>query len=155
LTISTEMKEALYLEETEEAFIMLLTITHSTLPEPIRVAANGEDVVSRGMTFMNFPFDATLASDDAKTAPRARIVINNVDRTIITSLKSINSPPSINMEIIRSSAPDTVEMEMDGFKLALVDYNAVQISGDLILEDLTHEPYPAGTFNPSKFPGGF
>ena len=59
-TLSNTARRALYAQETGEVFLLLLVISHPSLPAPIRVVNNSEDVVSGGFTYQRFPFELAL-----------------------------------------------------------------------------------------------
>ena len=153
--LSTETLKALYAPETDEAFIILLTLTHENLAEPLRVCSDSVDVTSRDQEFIAFPFELILPDDRENTPPRARLVIDNVSREIMLALKSITTAAGVLMEIVRAGDADVVEASFPDFKLTNVKYNALTVQGDLTLEDFTAEPYPATLFTPSHFPGLF
>ena len=154
-TISDATKEAIHSQETGEAFLILLTIDHTDLAAPIRVANNSEDIVSNGDTFLAFPFLLELPKDSDSLAPEATLTIDNVDRQIIAAVRSISSAPSVKIEVIRSGDPDTIEVSYDGMELRDVVYNAFQVSGKIVMQRFDAEPYPAGRMTPVDFPGLF
>jgi hypothetical protein len=153
--ISLSARQALYAQETDEAFLILLTIDHDSLDVPIRVSSDAVDTNSRGNTFTAFPFDLTLPDDDDNRSPRARLVIDNVDRQIVLAVRALESAPTVLMEIVRAADPDTVEARFADFRLTNVTYDARAVEGDLTVEDFTAEPFPAHVFSPSLFPGLF
>ncbi len=153
--LSTDALKAIYAAETAEAFLILLTLDHETLETPLRVSSDAVDTVSRGESFTAFPFELVLPDDRENTSPRARLIIDNVSRVVLASIKSLSTAPSVTMEIVRGSDPDTVEAVFPDFKLANIKYNALTIQGDLTLEDFTAEPYPSTIFSPSSFPALF
>lgn len=140
---------------TAEVWLVLLTISHEQLAEPIRVVNNTVEIVSRGETFIGYPFEITLPDSQEESAPRARLAIDNVSREISQSIRTITSAPSVLIEIIRAADPDTVEVAWPNFALRNVHWDAMRVSGDLTIEDFTAEPYPAGIFSPASFPGLF
>lgn len=154
-TVSSSMRGAIYSQETSEAFIVLLTIDHLSLDIPIRVSGDAVNTISRGETFVAFPFEITLPDDVDNSSPKARLVIDNVDRQIVKTLREISSAADVLIEIIRASEPDTVEARFTNFKLTNVSYDALKVEGDLTIEDFTSEPFPAAIFSPSLFPGIF
>ncbi len=154
-SISSLTRQALYAPETGDAFLILLTITHATLEEPIRVTSDAVDTVSRGETFVAFPFDLVLPDDGEGRAPRAKLTIDNVDRTIVQAVRGLTSSPGVLIEIVRAADADTVEARFLDFKLINVSYDAQRVEGVLTIEDFTAEPFPAGTFSPGLFPGLF
>lgn len=153
--LSTGARQAIFAAESGEAFIILLTFTHESLATPIRVGSDSVDTVSRGQAYIAYPFDLTLPDDDEGRAPRARLVIDNVDRQIVASLRNLATSPVLTLEIVRAAAPDVVEAVFHDFRLRNVRYDSHVIEADLTIEDFTAEPYPAGSFCPSLFPGIF
>lgn len=153
--LSSTALQAIYDNDTDEVFLVLITIDHSVLSEPIRVVANSENTTSRGDEYIAYPFDIQLPSDEESSPPRAQIVIDNVDREIVKSLRSITSPASFSIEVVLASDPDVIEASWYNFELRNVKGDVFQISGELTIEDVSSEPYPGDTFTPSKFRGLF
>jgi hypothetical protein len=153
--VSSLTRQALYAAETGEAFLILLTLNHASLSQPIRVTSDAVTTTSRGNDFVPFPFDLTLPDDQDNRSPRARLVIDNVDRQIVEAVRGLSSAPSALIEIIRAAAPDTVEAQFVDFKLTNVSYDAQRVEGFLTIEDFTAEPFPSATFSPGLFPGLF
>lgn len=141
--------------DTDDVWLVLVTIDHADLSVPIRVVNNTQDVTSRGDTFTAFPFDVSLPDAREDAPPRARLVIDNVSREIAQAIRTVTGAPSVTLEVIRAADPDTVEMSMPNFTLRNVRWDAAKVQGDLVLEDFTAEPYPAGIFSPASFPGLF
>lgn len=153
--LSAPAKTALHGAETGEAFLILLTLSHESLAESLRVSSDAVNTLSRGQTFVSYPFDLTLPADEEGRSPRAHLVIDNIDRQIIAAIRGLASSPSLMIEIVRAAAPDTVEAVFHDFRLVNVVYDSHLIDGELTIEDFTAEPYPAATFSPSLFPGIF
>lgn len=153
--VSLLARQALYAAQTEDAFFVLLTMDHPGLTEPVRVTSDAVDTLSRGMVFVAFPFSIVLPDDDERRSPRARLVIDNIDRTIVQTVRSLVTPPVLTIEVIRAADPDTVEAVFTDFRLANVVYDSCVVEADLCVEDFTMEPFPANSFTPSLFPGLF
>lgn len=154
-SITVTARQAVHAAETGEAFLVLLTIDHADLAAPIRVSSDGVDTVSRGETFAAFPFRLTLPEDSDDRPPRARLQIDNVDRQIVQALRQVSGPPSVLMEIVLASDPETVEAAFPDFTLQSAQYDALVVSGELGLESFLREPFPAQRFTPAGFPGLF
>lgn len=154
-TVSAAAKQALFGQETDEAFLMLLTIDHEDLAVPIRVANNVEDVVSRGDTYVAFAFEIDLPGESAEALARPRLRIDNVDRQIVDALRLIDSAPSVVMEIVMASTPDTVEAGPFNMTLERAQYDELVVTGELAFEDILNEPFPGESYTPDKFPGLF
>jgi hypothetical protein len=153
-TLSSLALEAAHAQQTGEVWLVLLTMTHASLTAPIRVVNNNEDITSRGNVFQAFPFDIELPGEDPDSPSRARLRIDNVDRTVVNSIRSIDTPPQVMLEVILASQPGTVEVAFSGLTLREVDYDASSVSGDLVFESIFSEPISA-TMTPSRFPGLF
>lgn len=153
--VSLTARAAINAQETAEAFLILLTIDHADLDEPIRVTSDAVDTVSRGETYIRFPFAVTLPDDRDDQMVRAQLTIDNVDRRIVNTLRSISGPPTVTLEVVLGSDPNTVEAGPFEFTLRNARYNALTVAGDLVFEDILNEPIPGDAFTPGNFPGLF
>lgn len=153
--ISTAGMQAVNASETDAAFLILVTIDHAGFSEPLRVSSDAVDTISRGQTFTAFPFEISLPDDSDDRTPRARLSIDNIDRSIVQAIRSIDTPPSVLIEIVRSADLDTVEAAFPDFKMREIEYNALVVEGALTIEELEAEPYPSRIFSPADFPGLF
>ena len=141
-------------QATSEVWLVLLTISHATLPTPIRLVNNNEDVVSRGNTFIAFPFEIELPGEDPDQPPKAMLRIDNVDRRVVQTIRSITAPPTVTLEVILASAPDTVEVSFTNMTLRNAQYDATTVSGELTFDSIYTEPVTL-TMTPNRFPGMF
>lgn len=159
-TLSTKFVEAVNAAETDEAFIALVTISHDDLDTPIKVTSDSvkteQSSSAGGDTFEPFPFELDLPDDtDDMSGALARLRIDAVDRRVVEAVRKIGGVPSVDVEIVLASDPDTVELSWPTFSLSNVRYDAMKIEGDLVLEVLDQEPFPTDSFNPQLFPGAF
>lgn len=152
---SLAARMALNAQETDEAFLILLTLSHPSMSAPLRVTSDAVQTQSRGESFVPFPFELTLPDDDENGAPEARLAIDNIDRQIVQSLRALPFAPLVLIEIVRAADPDTVEARFADFTLRDVTYDSRVVEGILGVEDFTAEPYPANVFAPGLFPGLF
>lgn len=141
-------------QQTDEVFLVLVEIGHASLSEPIRVVNNNENVTSLGNLYVAFPFEIDLPGEDSDRPPGARLRIDNVDRTIVQTLRRIASPPTVTIRIILAATPDTIELELAGLTLRNATYDAATVTGDLAFEQIMVEPV-ATMMTPAKFPGIF
>ena len=149
----TSLVQSAFSQETDEVWLILLTISHADLTDDIRVVHNQVDITSRGMNFVGFAFELSLPIDSPDRAPVAELRIDNVSREIAQAVRSILSAPAVKIEVIRAAAPDVVELSLDGFRLRNVNWDADSVRGALVLDDIATESYPAGIFSPAGFPG--
>lgn len=152
-TLSSTAVSSLFAQETDEVYIILLTISHEQLTPSIRVGSDVVNTISRGETFVSYPFEIQLPSDEEDAPPKAQLAIDNVSPEIAKNLRSITSPASFLIEVVRFSEPDVVEVSYDNFQLRNIKGDVLQITGELTIEDVTLEPYPYDTFTPANFRG--
>lgn len=154
--LSDVARAAALAQETGEVFLVLLTISHDDIiGGPIRVVNNTEDILSRGNTFIAFPFELQLPDDSTERAPLARLSIDNISREIAQAIRTITSPPTVTIELILADAPDDIELSLPEFTLRNVTWDVQSVAGDLMVQDLISEPYPVGVYDPSRFPALF
>lgn len=149
---SAAARAALYAPSTGEVFLHLVTIEHADLPAPIRLVDDLVDIVSRGETYTASPIRPSLPPDTPEELPGIDMVIDNVERDIIIALESIVTPPTVTIEVIMASTPDTVEAGPFVFDINTCKYTATQATLRLEVERLLSEPYPVGLFTPTLFP---
>ena len=136
-----------------DLYLVLLDIDHPDLAQTISVVNNTVNVISNGITYVAFPFEIALPESPENSPPRAELTISNVGREISQAIRSVGSPPSVTIAVFRQATPDVIEALHVGMKLTGVSYDAQQVSGQLVREDLVTEPYPAMTYSPAEFNG--
>lgn len=168
---SLNFRQAAYAQETGRVIIALITIDHPDLSTPIRISTdptarligegytNDLDVVygtvSRGNTFIFLPVKLGLPNDTDEGPGEMTLEIDNIHRQYTETIRSIMTPPTVQVELVLDNALDTVEAQWPEFLLTDIKYNATTITGTLKLETLEREPFPAGSFSPAYFGGLF
>ena len=154
--VSPEFMQSMFARETDIVTVALLTIDHASLAEPIRVSSDAVDTTSRGNLFIAYPFELTLPDDEEDSQARASITIDNVGRGVIAALRSATgAPPTLLIEIVKSTDWDEVEASISGFVLSNVRYDIFTIQGDLMFDNRLNESCPTGRFTPGFFPNVF
>lgn len=153
--LSTSAINAMNAAQTGDVFLTLLTLDHASLDTPIRVVNNNEDITSNGNTFIAYPFEIIWADDRQDAPPRAKLSIDNVDRILIETIRSITSAVNVSVQIVRDADPDTIEAEIENLLLKNITGNTYVIEGDLISNQFLTEGFPAHRFAPHNFPGIF
>jgi hypothetical protein len=154
-SLSSAAVRALTAQETGEAFLMLVTITHDDLAAPLYFANNTVDVTSRGHQFLGWPFEVALPDEREDALPTVQLRIDNVDRRIMEGIRGLLTAPTVLLEIVLASAPDIIEAGPFNFTLRGVEYDALVITGTLAPEDVLNEPAMQYSFTPDLFPGLF
>lgn len=155
MALSDALKQAAFLQDTDEVFLALLTIAHDDISPSIRVVNNTENITSNGNVFTAFPFDIQLPDAREQGVPRARLTIDNVSREIAQSIRAITTAATITIEIIRAADPDTIELTWAAMTLKNVKWDMFKMTGDLLFEAIEVEPFPAGQMSPANAPGLF
>jgi hypothetical protein len=154
-TLTSRFRRALMSQQTAEVVAILLTIDHAVLETPIRVTSDAVPVTSGGNTYVAFPFTFRFADDRDDQTTTAQLEIDNVDRTIVETLRRCRGAPTVEVSIVLAAAPDTVEAGPWVFTLQQAKYTAATVTGTLGDEDLVTEPYPGLIMTPSRVPGIF
>lgn len=149
--ISANAKREIIKLHSDKAELHLLTIDHADLSQPIRLVNNNEDVVSNGNTFVAFNYRITFPVDDPDREPSVVLTVDNVDRAITDALLSISSPASVTIQTIISDDPDTIEIETSDLILRVADYNALEVSGTIAVDDILSQAFPAHQYTPTQF----
>lgn len=153
--LSVKFVETIQALSTGDAAIFLLTITHPSFAETIRICNNRTDITSRGNLFQALAFDITLAVDDSKTLPSMAMTLDNVDRSLIREIRELPDPPDFLMELILASDPETVELAFPEMTVSQITYDANMIRTNVIVSDMLNLKYPRGTATPASNPGLF
>jgi hypothetical protein len=80
--------------------------------------------------------------------------IDNVDRRVVQTIRSITAPPTVTLEVILASAPNNVEVSFTNMTLRNAQYDSSTVSGELTFDAIYTEPATL-TMTPSRFPGMF
>jgi hypothetical protein len=160
--------EQFYSPDADDPLILLLTITDGSttvrfanaytqrltsleLDESMTIYG----VVSNGENYLFLPMEISLPSDEEGAAPRAQITLHDVTQQAMPLIRSVTSSPTVTIQAVLASAPDTVEMSFGGLMMTGIHYNRDAITATLSADNLAQEPFPAHTFVPSCFPGLF
>ncbi len=157
-TTSALFKAMANAQETKEVLLALVTITHdSIVGGPLRFVQDLQDLTSNGNVYTAFPFQVTLPSDSDDGVLQIKLVIDNIDRQIAQTIRTIppSSPPVVKIDLVIASQPDTIEMSMPDLTLRNVTGDAFQIEGELRIDEEDLVPFPEGAFTPQDFPGIF
>lgn len=164
---SVDFLNEAYSEETGIAIILLIKIDHADLDEPIylstdptqRLSTETTEIVygtvSRGTNYVFLPLRLTLPDEDEEGPGDMKIELDNIHQSLVPTLRSLSSPATFNVEMVTSDDVDTVLATWPEYLLTNASYNIETITANLTLETLYSEPFPAGTFTPSEFPGLF
>lgn len=164
---SEEFRRSAFAQTTSNYPIILLTIDHDSFERPIRISSDplyrleltDTDIiyglVSRDYPYYHYPFQINLPSDMDGAAPTSNITIDNISRELTEMIRGLDGIPVFKIEVVLNISPDVVEVQFADFELHQVTSDAHSITGDLVLDTYTREPYPAMIMDPSRTPGLF
>lgn len=153
--VSSTARQAMFSSGTDQVFLILLEIDHEDLDEPIRVVNNTETIVHLGDVYLPYPFELVLP-DDAEEIRKIQITIDNVDRMLMESIRTIDKErPVITFKVVLADSPDTIEAGPFECILSAVTYSLMVIRGTLIYEDRLQNKVPSLEFTAKDFPGVF
>ena len=167
--VSLNFRQAAYAQETGRVLILLVTIDHEDLTEPIRLSTDPTQeltelttatekvygTISRGETYIHFPIRIGLPSVDESGFGELVLEVDNIHRAYTETIRTIFTPATVTVELVMDNTLDVVEASWPEFSLTEVSYDAFVISGKVRMDFLQKEPFPAGTFSPAYFKGMF
>jgi hypothetical protein len=144
----------LFAEESNDPFIMLVTISHPDFPT-IRLVNNTVDIVSRSNTFQAFPFKFRLPVDDGETQRNVEIQLDNTSLELVSAFRSVVTPMNVLLELVLASDPDSVQIDIPDLSLRGITYDKNRINATLVLDSFLNTAMNAETYNRNNFPGIF
>jgi hypothetical protein len=154
-TLSPELLAQLYGQESNDPFLLLVTLSHVDFISTQRLVNNSEDIISNGNTYTAFPMRITLPVDDGEASKEVGIIFDNVGRDLIDEIRSITSPISVKIEMVLASIPNQVQITLDGLRIVNITYNRSTISAKLIMDDFLNTSMTSEQYTPSLYPGIF
>lgn len=155
MTISLPAMQAMFAQETGEAPLVCVTVSHASLATPLRLVNDGADLVRSAGTFEAAEFDVSLPGDDPDETPRLGITFSNIDRVAGRTLAAFTTPPLVTIEMVLASTPNVIESGPHVFRLTSWTRSAEVVTAELTVEDVQAEPYPKDSFTPNNSPGLF
>ena len=160
MSLSTDMTAGLMDENMSLHTLIVLTLEHDELLQPIRLVDAEEDIVSRGNTFVACGLGYTPPEEREEGYKRAKVRLNNVDQVLTPALRSLPSDITITMERLSASdlgadpkEYDTVEGGSIAFELQSADYDNRMVQINIAYENFSQRQFPPGTFSVTTHPG--
>jgi Domain of unknown function (DUF1833) len=154
-SLSPELLAQLFSQESNDPFLTLVTLSHSSFAATVRLVNNSENIISRSNTFQAFPMKIVLPIDDGESAREVQIEFDNVAREIIKELREVTTPIDVKLELVLASIPDSVQMEIDDLKIGNISYDAYKVSAKLYMDDFLFSGLTSESYTPTNFPGIF
>lgn len=155
-TYTSEFKSTLAEVSAPEAPLVLLTINHPELAQPVRVVNDTQDLTSNGNLYVAIPFRCTLPDDFENQLPKARLSVDNVGKELMYWIENSGGGNGslVTMAQVMRSRPDTIEWSIT-MNLFNVTCSMTEVSGELGYENLFSRKAISVQYRPFNSPGIF
>ena len=154
--ISAAAMQAVLAQNTPDVFTPCLSINHPTFANPIRLAFNTEVLHRAAGDYMPYAFQIDLPNQHDDSLPQVKLTVDNVDLQVNDAIRTLQGPPTVTMDVVMASSPDTVEIGPFNYSLQSATANADTIQGVLgFEEDIFSQSCPGQTYTPISSPGLF
>jgi hypothetical protein len=149
-----------------EVDLAFVTISHPSIADPIRVVSDTVDYSWGGYTWVGFPFDIQLLTDNDQP-PTARMQFQNVDQLIGQGIQLLSSAPRLRLQLLSSADFDltveprvpygepSVEYDADKLFLSNVQLDALTVSAQIVGWDYLQRSWPGIRATQNRLPGLF
>jgi hypothetical protein len=162
--VSLDMRRAMLAEATGDVGVVLVTISHPDLEEPLRLSSDNaerfsvEPLVygtrSNGADYLFALRGITLPDADYTGAGSGQLVIDDIDGRFERALRAVDGEVAVLFQIVRAAAPDEVEFVYGDMRVV----QSAGVAGVLTL-DLAYvdgdEPCPCDTMGKENCSGLF
>jgi hypothetical protein len=131
---------AMMAPETDQAFITLLRIGLESSPD-LLFTDYSEDITSNLEIYSALPFSFIAPANNEGELAEAKLTLDNVDRQLIDDIRAQTVPLKITVTVVSSSALDDPVAVFKDMVLRNVNYDALSITGSLVLENLYAENF--------------
>lgn len=167
MPLSPTTKREIFRQESETTDVVLITITHPTWTQPIRLSTHETQLlkvdpdtgtplygtVSRKQKFLYVPIQASLPNSTDEQTPEGKFTISNVTRDVSQYLKMVDREyPKITIEVVNSASPDIVDMSFPDLDLQTASWNADTVEVTVKSDIAANEPAPWLRFSLAYFP---
>lgn len=145
-SLSLALRRQLFVPWREKDVRALLTLSHSDWVFPYRFVSGDplefESLVSNSLTYVTFPFDFGLMTDEDRE-PTSFLRIMNVDDRVGTAILNLSDETVlVDLKLVMRETPDTVEYEATNFEMVDIEITETSITGKLQIRGLSTEPCP-------------
>lgn len=154
--ISAAAMQAVFAQQTTEVFVPCLNINHPSFANPIRLAMNTETVTRADGDYMPYAFQINLPDQREDQLPQVTLTVDNTDLQVNNAIRTLQGPPTVTMDVVMASSPNTIEIGPFNYNLTSATADANTIQGVLGFEDdIFSQQVPAQMYTPTSSPGLF
>ena len=148
--------QAVLAQRTSEVFVPCLSINHPTFVNPILLAMNTEPLVRTAGTYQPYAFQIDLPGQHEDKLPQVKLTVDNIDLQVNDAIRTLQGPPTVTMDVVMASSPNTVEIGPFNYNLTSATADANTIQGVLgFEEDVFSQQVPGQNYQPNNSPGLF
>lgn len=150
-------------QATDVVPIVLVTITHPDLEAPLRLSTDptvrtSSDPLTYGTwhqgQLYEFVVLTALLPDDIEDSPaRTSLSFENVDVDLVSVLRAVRRPATMELRMVLSNALDTVEDRYTDLLLTHIQGDADKLTADISREYLGAHNWPYGRMTAGRFAG--
>jgi hypothetical protein len=134
--------------------IVLVTLSHPDLLEPLHCASMDIDVMSRGETFLGWPMSIKLPTAGS-SAKRGTLLIEDVDPRIGEVIRGLKGEIGLLFEYVSRDDPDDLILDHGGLLFSNISGNDGVISGEITGIASINDTWPIARATPDTSPGVF
>lgn len=153
--LSNALRAQLNAQDSNDPLLTLVTITHPDMVEPIRLVNNTEDITSNGHLYSAFSFTCGLPNDDGESIKQVQLNVDNTSLEFISTIRSITTPMSVNIDFILVSIPDIIQFSLEDLEVRSVAYDISSMRFILTVDDNMNVSLTSEEYNPATYPGLF
>lgn len=152
--LSPQVLAQLYCQESDDPFLTLVTISHSSFSD-IRLVNNTQNITSNGLLYTSFPIKIGLPVDDGETARELTLTLDNVGLDLVDAIRTVTDPMDVKIEMVLASIPDEVQISFTELKIQTISYNKTGITARLFMDGFLNTEISGEKYVPSLYPGLF
>lgn len=153
--LSPQLLAQLYAQESSDPFLTLVTLSHPSFAQDIRLVNNQVDITSRGDIYTAFPLKIKLPMDDGESTREVTLEMDNVGLTFVDELRTVTDLITVKLELVLASIPNDVQVSFEDLKISSLSYNKTRISARLFLDNFLNTELTSEQYTPKNFRGLF
>lgn len=139
-----------------EVPLLTLEFIHSTI-STIYLVKNTEDIISNGITYVAFPFQAKLLDEGFGTLASVQVTLYDLERQFIETLRNPNvnglTPLKVRGRVLLASEPNNDQTTPWTWYLLDTQWNTQRgVSMTLGPRPLQRNTFPSDSISPDAFP---
>ncbi|KGP03172.1 hypothetical protein JT27_00445 [Alcaligenes faecalis] len=157
MTITREFRRNRQRVTDPDGLVVLVEVTHSSFSTPFRLANDTKAWVSRGVTYVGYPFQFTLPDSGEGESPKMVLEMANTGGDILRELESIREPGEevwCNIIMIDRSMPDVHAMKLS-LPISVVAVDSSSISARPSMDSILNRSAVTLRYDKRTAPGIF